>query len=122
VITKKQERILRLCHHDFGGLTQAEAAQRLGVSQSVISNALKYVEKVIPDFFPILTKLEAQIYHHYMTEGWSVDEIAEHFGLTPNSIYKTLQRVKNKGMYFTKAKGRALQYDPSMDANIKEIF
>lgn len=122
LITKQQEQILRLVHYDHGGLTQVEAAQRLGVSQSVISNALKHVEEVMPQFFPILTKLEAKCYHLYMTEGWPVDDIAEHFGLTPNSVYKTLQRTKDKGMFFSEAKGRVLSYNPNMDVSVKKQF
>lgn len=122
LITEQQEQILRACHQDFDGLTQLQAAQRLGVSQSVISNALKQIKKVMPRMFPILTKLEAKCYHLYMVEGWSVDDIAEHFGLTPNSVYKTLQRTKDKGVFFTEAKGRVLQYSPDMDANVKKRF
>jgi len=122
LITEKQEQIFRTCHHYFGGLTQAETAEKLNMSQSAISDALKQVEKVMPQFFPILTKLEVQCYHFYCAEGWSVDEIAEHFGLTPNSVYKTLKRTKDKGMCFNEPKGRVLRYDPSMDAEIKQQF
>lgn len=121
-ITKKQEQIFRTCHHDFDGLSQTEAAKKLDISQSVISDALKRVEEAFPHFFPILTKLEAKCYHLYMTEGWGIDELAEHFGLTLNSIYKTLQRAKDKGMFFSDAKGRVLSYEPSMDANVKQKF
>lgn len=122
LITKQQEQIFKACHHDFDGLTQVEAAQQLGVSQSVISNALKRIEEIMPEFFPILSKLEAKCYHLYMIEGWNVEDIAEHFGLTPNSVYKTLKRTKDKGMFFTDAKGRVLQYSPNMDASVKKRF
>jgi len=122
LITKRQERIFRACHHDFGGLTQIEAAQRLNIPQSVISNALKRIEKAMPQFFPILTKLEAKCYHLCMVEGWNVDEVAEYLNQSVNAIYKTLQRAKDKGMYFTDAKGRVLQYSPDMDANVKKRF
>lgn len=122
LITTKQEQILRLCHQDFDGLSQIEAAKRLGVSQSVISNALKRIEKVMPDFFPILSKLEARIYHLFTVEGWPVDGIAEHLGQSVNAVYKTLQRTKDKGMFFNKAKGRILSYNESMDGKIKEQF
>lgn len=121
-ITIRQEQILRLVHHDHEGLTQAEAAKRLGVSQSVISDTLKQIEKVMPQFFPILTKLEAKCYHLFTAEGWPVDDIAEHFGLTPNSVYKTLKRTKNKGMFFSETKGRVLSYNSNMDANVKKQF
>ena len=122
LITKYQEQILRLCHHDHNGLTQAQAAQWLGVSQSVISNALKHVEEVMPQFFPILSKLEAKCYHLFMTEGWSVNEITEHLNQSINAIYKTLQRAKDKGMFFSDIKGRVLQYDPNMDAHVRKTF
>jgi len=122
LITEKQERILRACHCDFDGLTQAEAADKLGINQSTVSNALKCIEKIIPDFFPILTKLEAKCYHLYMIEGWDVDDIAEHFGVTPDSIYKTLKRAKDKGMFFSNAKGCILAYSPNMDGNVKNKF
>jgi len=118
-----QEQIFRACHHYFDGLTQVEAAEKLHISQSAVSDVLKQVEKIMPEFFPILTKLEAQIYHLYGTEGWNIEEIAEHFGLTPNSVYKTLKRTKDKGMCFNKPKGRVLQYDPIIhDHQAKKKF
>ena len=122
LITKKQEQILRACHQDFDGLTQSGAAEKLGIPQSVVSDALSRIEKVMPQMFPILTRLEAKRYHLYAVEGWSVDEIAEHFGVTSDSIYKALQRAKDKGMYFSDAKSRVLSYNPGMDANIKKQF
>lgn len=122
LITKRQEQALRLCHQEFEGLDQTEAAKRMNISQTALGKLLIAVEKVMPQYFPILSKLEAERYHLYMVEGWSVDEIAEYFGLTPNSIYKTLQRARDKGMFFTEAKDRTLQYSPSMDAEIKQQF
>ncbi|MCK5608848.1 helix-turn-helix domain-containing protein [Candidatus Pacearchaeota archaeon] len=122
LITKKQERALHLCHQDFDGLPPEEAAKQMNISPSAVNRLLAKVKEVFPQFFPLLTKLEAERYHLYMTEGWSVDEIAEHFGLTPNSIYKALHRARDKGMYFTEAKSRILSYDESMDGNIKEQF
>lgn len=122
LITSRQEQILKLCHQDFLGLSQTEAARKLGISQSAISNALKQIKKVLPQYFPLLTKQEAKRYHLFMVEGWSVEEIAEHFGLTPDSIYKALQRAKDKGMYFTNARKRILQYTSDMDINVKKRF
>lgn len=124
LITERQEQALRLVHQDFEGLPPEEAAKRMGISQSALNGLLARLKKNprFRAYFPILTKAEAERYHLYMVEGWSVDEIAEHFGLTPNSIYKTLQRAKDKGMFFTEAKGRILSYDESMDASIKQQF
>lgn len=122
LITKRQEQILRLCHHDHEGLTQDEAAKRLDVTRPVITRALAQIEKVAPQLFPILTKLEAKCYHYYMIEGWSVSGIAQYLGQSENAIYKTLQRARDKGMFFTEAKGRVLSYDESMDADVKQKF
>ncbi len=87
----------------------------MGISQRAVCYLLTAVEKVLPQYFPIITKLEAQIYHYYMVEGWEVDEISEYTKSLPDTIYKTLQRAKVKGMFFTGAKGRILSYDTSMD-------
>lgn len=122
LITPQQETVLKFCHHDFKGLSQSETAKRLSISQSTVSKILKQIEKVMPQFFPILTKLEIKCYHLFMIEGWPIDEIAEHFELTSNSVYKTLQRARDKGMFFTEAKGRVLSYDESMDAHVKQKF
>lgn len=124
LITKKQEQALRLCHQDFDGLPPKEAAKRMGISQSALNGLLARLKKNprFQAYFPILTKLEAKCYYLFMVEGWPIDDIAEHFGLTPNSVYKTLQRAKNKGMYFTETKGRVLQYSSNMDNNVKKQF
>lgn len=122
LITERQEQALRLCHQDFDGLPPEEAAERMNISPSAVNRLLVKVKEVMPSYFPILTGLEARIYHFYMAEDWPVDEIAEHFGLTPNSIYKTLKRARDKGMFFTETKGRILSYEPSMDAKVKEQF
>jgi len=121
-ITEQEEQILRACHHDFGSMTQQEASQHLNIPQQTISDVLKRLEKIVPQFFPILTKLEAKCYHCWMIEGWEIPEIAEYTGQSENAVYKTLQRTRDKGMCFTESKGRVLSYDPSMDADVKRKF
>lgn len=118
LITKRQEQALKLCHHDFKGLIQEEAAKVMGISKSTICELLARVKKVLPDYFPILTKQEANVYHHYEKLGWTVDEIAESTKLSHETIYGTLHRAKRKGMSFTKAKGRILRYHEGMDDEI----
>ena len=117
LITEKQEQALKLCHQDFEGLEQTLAAEQMGISQQAISRLLAAVEKILPQYFPIITKHEAKIYHYYIIEGWKVSEIAEYTELTPNAIYKTLRRARSKGMFFTKAKDRMLTYVPNLDDN-----
>ena len=121
LITERQEQALQLCHHDFEGLAQEEAAEKMGISRRAVCKLLAYVEKALPQYFPILTKLEAQVYHYYMVEGWEVDEIAEHVEKSPDAIYKVLQGAKAKGKFFRK-KGKILQYRPWMDAQVIQKF
>ena len=122
LITEKQEQALQLCHQDFDGLSQIEAAEKMGISRRAICKLLTAVEKVLPNYFPLLTKYEAKIYHYYMVEGWSTAEIAEYVEKSQRTIQLTLQRARDKGMFFTEAKGRVLQYDLSMDAHVKKKF
>lgn len=126
VITEHQEQILRLVHHDFDGLSQVEAAKKLGISQSAISNALVRIKKIMPQMFPLLTKIEIERYHLYAIEGWSVNNIAEYLEVTPDSVYKALKRAKDKGMFFPKPKDKVLSYnsgiDTEMDEHIKHKF
>lgn len=129
LITKRQEQALKLCHHNFEGLTQEEAAKRMGIDRKNVSKLLDRVKKVLPKYFPIVTKEEAKVYHYYMDEGWSVEDIAEHMNLTENAVYLALQRTQNKGMYFTGPAGRILSYDKfiedvdvNIDAFVKQKF
>ena len=111
LITEKQEQALRLCHHDFDGFSQAEAAKQMNISQSALNQLLIRVKKVMPQYFPILTKLEYKCYNLYMNEGWNVKTIAEHQLQTEDAICKALQRAYKKGMWRPKAHGRIQSYD-----------
>ncbi len=122
LITFRQEQALRLCHQDFYGLNQIEAAEQMGISPQALGRLLARIKKILPQYFPIFTKFEAKIYHYYMVDGWSVDEIAEYVEHGPHTIYRALQRVKSKGAYFTGSKGRVLSYDESMDAQVIQKF
>ena len=111
LITEKQKRALRLCHHDFDGLSQEKAAEKLGISQAAISKRLKAVEKALPQYFPLLTKLEYKCYNLYMNEGWSVPDIAEYLRKTESAVYKSLDGAKRKSMCWAPAHGRIQSYD-----------
>lgn len=121
-ITEKQERALRLCHHDFEGLTQADAAKKMGISQPALSELLAAVEKMMPEWFPILTPFEAKCYFYYIVGGSPVAGIAIAMDKPQSAIYDALQRARVKGQFFPEAKRKVLQYDISMDNNVKEKF
>lgn len=122
LITKRQEQIFRCCHHDFGGLSQVEAAKKLGITQSAVSNALAACRKTMPQMFPIFTKLETRYYKLYTIKGWSIEKIANNLGKSRTTVYEGLERMRDKGMSCLEIKGRILSYDSSMDAEIKHKF
>lgn len=122
VITERQERALKLVHHDFAGLSQSEAAEIMGVSQPVVSALLDKVEKVLPEFFPILSKQEAMCHHHLTVDGWSPSDIAAHLEISLNAVYLTLKRCKDKGLPFPGAHRKVLRYIPEMDNDVLEKF
>ena len=121
LLTKNQEKVLRLCHHSFKGLTQIEAAIELNVCRQAINQTLIRIKKKLPKFFPILTKQEAKLYNYYIAEGWGMKQIIETTKLSENAVNKTLKRVKKKGLPFPHAIGRVLSYDEFMDGNGKSI-
>lgn len=110
-ITKKQERLLKLVHHEMGGLSQIEAAKRLGIKPSVVSIMLKRIKKVLPEYFSILTALEYKIYNLYMNEGWDVPDIAEYLDKTDTAIRGTLDRAKKKNAWWAPPRGRVQSYE-----------
>lgn len=122
MLTKKQEEVIRLCHQDFGGLTEAEAAERLGIDQSSVSRRLARAEANAPQLFPIITKLQAQCHHYLMCDGWSPKEIAEYIGKPINSVYKALQACGKKGLPLSTSHGDVMRYDPGMDAEVVKKF
>lgn len=121
-ITEKQERALCLCHHDFEGLTQADAAEKMGISQPALSELLAAVKKVMPEWFPILTPFEAKCYRIYIDEGFAVPFVAAQVSRSQSAVYDALKRARAKGQFFPEAKRKVLQYDPSMDSHVKEKF
>jgi len=51
IITKRQEKAIRLCHPDFGNKSPAEAAKLMNISIRSIQRLLARVEKVAPQLF-----------------------------------------------------------------------
>ena len=111
LITKRQQEILMCVHHDFQGLSREEAAKKLGISSRAINKALEAVKRVLPQYFPLLTKLEIKCYHFYTGDGWKVQEIAEYMEISIDSVQNALRRAKNKGMWWPKGLGRRKSWD-----------
>jgi len=97
VLTLREEQAIRLCHHDFQGLTQTEAAMKLGVSQQRLSQLLQTAEKKAPQMFPILPPLEGRVYKMVVEVGAKYEEIAKLLGVDLEAVYNAVRELKNKG-------------------------
>jgi len=122
LITSRQEKAFRLCRHEFEGLTLAEAAERMGTTCQSVSKLLAQVKKVMPQFFPILSKQEAKCYHYLTVEGLSPKDIARTLEISVKAVYLTLDRCKAKGLAFPGPRGNVLSYEEWMDSTVKHKF
>ena len=121
VITELEEKVIRLVHHDFKGLTQAEAAQRLDVSQSLISETLTRVKKKAPQLFPILTKQQDVIKRCIADWGFTHQGVAKLLDVSKDTIDSTVATMKAKGVYFEKPR-KTIRYETYHDEQVKQRF
>ena len=121
-ITKRQEEALKLVHHDFEGLEEVEAAERMGITQQAVSRLLARLKEIAPQFFPIMTKYQAQCYHYLTCDGWSPKEVAAYLDRSIWSVYQALQACGRKGWPLPKAHGDIMEYTEDMDSEVMEKF
>jgi len=119
--TEQEERIFRMVHHDFDGLTIREASDKLGLSTRRIQYILKGIKKKAPQLFPILTKRENTIATMLLEKGLSIEQIAIASGKTENHIKVIIHRMKEKGFVIPNIK-EPVRYTPEHDNKIKEKF
>ena len=126
-ITHFEEAVLRCVHHQFQALTQAEAAEKLNVSPSMISRTLDDLRfrsrKVRPIriMFPILTQHQYNVFKCFADEGKTIRETADVLGMSVSAVKDVLGKIKAKGQVLP----RPIQYShyaPSMDAVVSERF
>lgn len=121
-ITPGQEMAYRLCHQDFFGLRQRDAAEVMGLTQQRVGQLLTCVEHEAPQLFPILPVRIAKMYSMF-SEGNTCAEIAEFLGVSPQSVQRAIRRLMKCGtLYFRRGSERRLSYQPWMDEYITERF
>lgn len=124
VISEHEERVYRLCHHEFGGMTVAEAAKKLGMGMTHVRAVLRRLKHKAPQLFPILTKKQWNIYKLYTEHGMTQDEISVLYKTCQSNIHGVLKRMKEKGMPGIELEGvgDTVVYTPGMDKYIKRRF
>jgi DNA-directed RNA polymerase specialized sigma24 family protein len=130
-ISEFEEAVLRAVHHQFDGLTQEEAAIKLGVSPAKISRALVSIEEKaetcppIRIMLPILTRQQFRIYDCLTGLGLTMAETAEELGLASvNTVHSTVSKLREKGMSISKrsCQPKTVSYESYMDPQVKQKF
>lgn len=123
-VTKLEEQAYRLCHHDFDGLTVAEAAIRMELREHIVRRLLKSLKRKAPQLFPILSKRQFLIYKLRTEKGHTQQEIAGILRTTQSNVQEALDRMEKQGMpgLNVEGLGDTVSYDGSMDKFIKQKF
>lgn len=124
-LTEWEESVIRLIHHEFEGLTQVEAAERLDVSVATVSRTVTgIVEKAkhcspIRILLPFLTKAQYAVYQCVVERGLTNRQTAEELGVTVVNVGTTLTRIRKKGLKIPKRKPVQTYHDEGMTDEIK---
>ena len=104
-ITEFEEAVLRCVHHEHGGMTQAEAAIKLEVTESKISRTIASIEQKaktcspIRVMLPILTKRQYEVLICLTLHGMSLEATAEKLLTSVGSVRSSLYKMRKKGQH-----------------------
>lgn len=121
-ISEFEESVLRACHHQFEALSQAEAAEKLGVSDATICRTLQEIGPKVPTMFPILTSRQYQVYVAVADRGLSLRGTADELRISEDSVKSFLARIRAKGVIIPSPTRMPDQYTESMDSSIRHKF
>jgi predicted DNA-binding protein (UPF0251 family) len=111
-ISKKMEEVYRLRHHDFEGLSEADAARAMNMKPDAVRRLMWEMCKIAPQLFPILAPAQARIWHLWHHEGMSISMIGEIMELSNNAVQKRLGRARKRLDYHKTLKERLKVMDP----------
>ena len=94
-ISLRHEMAYRLCHHDFCGLSMADAAEVMDTSPACVRKLLGELREIAPQLFPILTPYVGRVYALYVA-GFSATEIAEQTNRSVRSVQAVLQELRDR--------------------------
>ncbi len=121
-LTRKQIKAVTLRSGEFGGLTTAETAKEMNITEQAVNSLLRRAEQVLPQIFPLLTKREADVLA-LLNLGWSNDAIGQKLDLADYTVSKTLKALQDKGRGVADSGAITMQqYASHMDNKIREKF
>ncbi len=121
VLTRLEETVIRLLHHDHEGLTEDEAAERLGCTQQNIANAVARIKQKAPSLFPLMTKNQKLIFDYITEEGLKHNQIAIILKVSEHAVAEIVRQLKDKGIRIDRAT-KMERYQDFMDGNVREKF
>ena len=117
-LSKFEEHIVRLCHHDFGGLPIEDAAAKIDITVPKLRGKLRQIKRKCPQLFPILTP-QHQAILMMQDKHMSRISIAATLGISEKSLIKKITFLrKHKFLWDHKVD----QYSPLVDGQVKERF
>jgi len=118
-ITKRMEQAYRLHHHDFEAKTLEETARIMGISVNTVEDHLWEMRKIAPQLFPILTKMQAKVWHLFFNEGMSHKMIADTLDISISASKCLLGRAKAKYDFHKVLQQRMVVMDPKQLASFR---
>lgn len=117
-LTLKEEQVIRLCHHDHGGLSVEDAAIHMNVKPCYVCRYLRNAERKAPQMFPILTPQHRAILtmrNQHISHKVMIVEL----GITKNKLIRSIAFLRKHKFLFNR---KPDQYKPLMDSEIKVKF
>lgn len=120
-LSQREEQALRLCHHEFEGMTTKLAAKAIGISQRRVQQLLQSIKLKAPQMFPILTKRQTDIRFWITEKGCTLEQTAGILLISRQTVAKTVETLRKKGVCLEKRKP-TLQYQNYMDDKMVQKF
>ena len=118
ILSKFEEHIIRLCHHDFGGLSIGDTAAKIDITVPKLRGKLRQIKRKCPQLFPILTPQCQAILMMY-DKHMSRISIAAALGISEKSLIKKITFLREHKFLWDR---KVDQYSPSMDSHVKIKF
>ena len=121
-LSSKQIEAITLRSGELGGLTVAETAEKMNITERAVQRLLKSAEQICPQVFPLITKQEADVLA-LLEIGWSNDAIEEQLDLSESRVSQVIGSLHEKGRGIADSSPvEILRYQPHMDNKIVEKF
>ena len=120
-ISEKQEWAYRLCHPSFGGLSYAQAAVKMRITEDAIYKLLARMREVAPQLFPIISLEHAEIWKLWQDAGLTCRDIASLKETTERTIQAKLRLIKKKMGHDTQQR-QIVNLDSIDETKIKSTF